>query len=109
MKTSAFDERVYEAVRSIPRGPVTTYGTIARAIGCGSARAVGQALKRNPHAPETPCHRVIAADRTLGGFMGGLATDTLQRKETLLAAEGVLFENGRLLDRSRLIDPNDAD
>ena len=54
--------RVYEAVRRIPRGQVAIYASIANAIGCRSARAIGQALRRNP---EVPCHRVVAS---LGGF-----------------------------------------
>jgi methylated-DNA-[protein]-cysteine S-methyltransferase len=93
---------VYVAVRRIPRGRVATYGGVAAAIGCGSARAVGQALRRNPFAPRVPCHRVIASDLTLGGFDGARAGAELARKERLLAAEGVVFRNGRLLDRDRL-------
>jgi methylated-DNA-[protein]-cysteine S-methyltransferase len=93
---------VYVAVRRIPRGRVATYGGVAAAIGCGSARAVGQALRRNPFAPRVPCHRVIASDITLGGFDGARAGAELARKERLLAAEGVVFRNGRLLDRDRL-------
>ena len=51
---TVFEARVYEALRRIPRGQVTTYGRLAAALGCGSARAVGQALRRNPFAPEVP-------------------------------------------------------
>ena len=86
---TAFQERVYRAACAIPRGRVTTYGRLARSIGCGSAQAVGQALRRNPFAPEVPCHRVIAADRSLGGFDGSRGEEALARKRERLLAEGV--------------------
>ena len=49
-----FEIRVFETIRRIPTGKVTTYGSLARELGCGSSQAVGQALKRNPFAPEVP-------------------------------------------------------
>lgn len=88
-----FELRVYEAIRRIPRGRVASYGSLARHLGCGSARAVGQALRRNPFAPETPCHRVVAADGRLGGFEGGRGDATLRKKRKLLEAEGVVFRS----------------
>ena len=93
---SAFQQRVYDAARKIPRGKVTTYAALAKKIGCGSPRAVGQALRRNPFAPEVPCHRVVAGDRTLGGFMGKTAGAALARKRKLLESEGVRFEGARV-------------
>jgi methylated-DNA-[protein]-cysteine S-methyltransferase len=95
-KPTVFEERVYAALRQVPRGRVTTYAALARRIGCGSPRAVGQALRRNPHAPDVPCHRVIASDRTPGGFAGERAGPALQRKLALLEEEGVSFAGGRL-------------
>ncbi|MCI4371401.1 MAG: methylated-DNA--[protein]-cysteine S-methyltransferase [Thermoplasmata archaeon] len=81
-----FERRVYEATRMVPFGKVATYGQIARAIGePGAARAVGQALSRNPVAIIVPCHRVIASDGSLGGFSSGL-----DWKRKLLRHEGVL-------------------
>jgi methylated-DNA-[protein]-cysteine S-methyltransferase len=80
-----FDRRVYEVARSIPPGRVLTYGEIASRLGIDNARAVGQALGRNPFAVIVPCHRVVAADGKLGGFSanGGATT-----KRRLLAIEG---------------------
>lgn len=81
-----FHRRVYAATRTIKPGETQTYGAIAQKIGAaGAARAVGQALGRNPFAILVPCHRVLAADGKLGGFSahGGLAT-----KLRLLAIEG---------------------
>ena len=80
-----FDRRVYEVARGIPPGRVLTYGEIASRLGTGNARAIGQALGRNPFAVIVPCHRVVAAGGKLGGFSanGGATT-----KRRLLAIEG---------------------
>jgi methylated-DNA-[protein]-cysteine S-methyltransferase len=85
----------------VPRGYVTTYKALAAAVGCGSPRAVGQALKRNPYAPKVPCHRVIASDLSIGGFHGERDGDAVMAKQRLLEAEGVLFKSGRLVDPDR--------
>jgi methylated-DNA-[protein]-cysteine S-methyltransferase len=79
-----FDRRVYEIARSIPPGRVLTYGEIATRLGIDNARAIGQALGRNPFAIIVPCHRVVAAGGKLGGFSahGGATT-----KQRLLAIE----------------------
>lgn len=89
-----FAERVYAVVSHIPRGRVSTYGAVARALNCRAYQAVGVALSKNPRAPEVPCHRVIKSDRSLGGFMGS-ADNT--KKRALLKQEGVVFaEDGRV-------------
>lgn len=86
---TAFQRRVYLALIDVPSGVTITYGELARRIGCRSAQAVGQALKRNPFAPEVPCHRVVAADGTLGGYNGKRAGEEIERKYALLRAENV--------------------
>jgi len=81
-----FHQRVYEVARTIPPGATLTYGEVAARLGDpGSARAVGQALGRNPIPVIVPCHRVLAAGGKHGGFSapGGTAT-----KLNLLAIEG---------------------
>ena len=81
-----FDRRVYELARTIPPAATVTYGEIAARLGTpDAARAVGQALGRNPFALVVPCHRVLAAGGKLGGFSanGGITT-----KLRLLAIEG---------------------
>jgi len=81
-----FHQRVYDVARTIPPGVTLTYGEIAKRLGDpGSARAVGQALGRNPIPVIVPCHRVLAAGGKTGGFSapGGSAT-----KLNLLAIEG---------------------
>ena len=90
MCVGGFERRVYEHSRTIPPGSTSTYGEIAKALGQpGAARAVGQALGRNPLALIVPCHRVLAANGKAGGFSahGGLGT-----KRRILAAEGVELE-----------------
>ncbi len=87
-----FQHRVYEATCQIPAGRVATYASVAKSIGCGSPRAVGQALRRNPFAPEVPCHRVIASNLSLGGFGGEVEGPELVRKRKLLEREGVKFD-----------------
>jgi methylated-DNA-[protein]-cysteine S-methyltransferase len=75
--TPPFHRRVYEAARAIPPGSTRSYGELATELGQpGSARAVGQALGRNPFAIIVPCHRVLAASGKLGGFSanGGITT-----------------------------------
>ena len=97
---TAFETRVYEATRRIPKGKVTTYGLLGREIGCGSAQAIGQALRRNPFAPEVPCHRVVRGDRTIGGFSGEVQGAKIRKKIRLLEGEGVAFDGeGRVLPK----------
>lgn len=87
-----FQERVYAACREIPRGKVTTYARLGERIGCRSARAVGQALRRNPYAPQTPCHRVVSSDLGIGGFNGHSGGGEILRKIALLEGEGVRLD-----------------
>lgn len=89
---AAFDRDVFGAVRSIPRGAVTSYGRLAQRVGRpGAARAVGGAVGRNPVGLLIPCHRVIAADGSLGGYGAGWGGRDahLAVKRELLAREGV--------------------
>jgi methylated-DNA-[protein]-cysteine S-methyltransferase len=72
-----FHQRVYEAARAIAPGSTCSYGELAIRLGApGSARAVGQALGKNPYAIIVPCHRVLAANGRVGGFSanGGITT-----------------------------------
>lgn len=90
---TAFQRRVYLALLEVPCGTTISYGELARRIGCGSAQAVGQALKRNPFAPDVPCHRVIASDGTIGGFHGEREGEMIVRKRKLLAQEKANSKN----------------
>ncbi len=99
---TAFEGRVYSAISRIPAGCVSTYAEVAREVGCGSAQAVGQVLKRNPFAPKVPCHRVIASDLSSGGFMGEAEGARIRAKLALLKTEGVAFKNDRLADPAQV-------
>jgi len=82
---TAFQRRVWAALRTIPYGETRTYGELAAAIDSPNAsRAVGMANHRNPIPIIIPCHRVIGANGTLTGYAGGL-----EIKRKLLALEGI--------------------
>lgn len=102
-KPTDFESAVYEIVRGIPPGRVTSYGSIARQLGRGTARAVGTALAKNPFAPEVPCHRVVRADGSLGGFNGFTARPEMTRKREMLGAENVPFLPGGQVDPAAMI------
>lgn len=83
---TAFQRRVMEEVRRIPRGSVRSYADVARAVGRpGAARAVGQVMAANPLALLVPCHRVVRSDGRLGEYSGGGP----EIKRRLLELEGV--------------------
>jgi len=87
-----FHRRVYEGARKVPAGQTVSYGELASRIGSpGAARAVGQALGKNPLPIVVPCHRVLAAGGKAGGFSayGGIGT-----KRRILAVEGVELGEG---------------
>lgn len=92
---SGFECRAYAVARSIPPGSTMTYGEVAGAIGNpGLARAVGRAMAGNPFPIIVPCHRVLGADGSIGGFSahGGRTT-----KRRMLLAEGVAEREGPTL------------
>src|SRR6266568_1344121 len=85
-----FQRRVYEAARSVRWGQTASYGELARQAGSPeAARAVGQALSRNPVPIIIPCHRILAKGHRIGGFSAHGGTVT---KERLLALEGVRLD-----------------
>lgn len=84
-KHPGFYQAVWLECSKIPKGETRTYGWLAAKIGRpGAARAVGQALARNPFAPEVPCHRVIRSDGGMGGYS---ASGGISRKRELLKQE----------------------
>lgn len=88
LKGTEFQLRVWRALRGIPYGETRSYSWIARAVGAPRAiRAVARAISRNPILVIIPCHRVIRADSSLGGYssIGGV-----KLKEELLRLEGAL-------------------
>jgi methylated-DNA-[protein]-cysteine S-methyltransferase len=80
---TAFQQRVWAALATIPYGRTWSYAELAQEIGApGAARAVGLANGRNPISIVVPCHRVVGADGSLTGYGGGV-----ERKQALLALE----------------------
>jgi methylated-DNA-[protein]-cysteine S-methyltransferase len=101
VNVTAFQAKVYQALCEVPKGHVTTYGELAKRIGCRSAQAVGGALRNNLFAPDVPCHRVVAADLSIGGFQGETDGPQIERKRALLRAEGIAFDAaGKVKDAS---------
>ncbi|KAL8714917.1 MAG: hypothetical protein Q9220_001430 [cf. Caloplaca sp. 1 TL-2023] len=91
-----FRQRVLLALCQVPVGRFTSYAAISAHLH-SSARAVGNALRNNPFAPRVPCHRVVAADRSLGGFGGdwGKEGKFAGEKIRLLRGEGVIVDAGK--------------
>jgi len=95
-----FQRRVWALTRDIPRGQTRTYRQLARLAGSpGAARAVGQAMARNPWPTIVPCHRVVGSDGGLTGFGGGV-----DMKRRMLQLEGAAVPVQPLLDDFKLDD-----
>lgn len=90
-----FCERIWVLCIKIPKGKVSTYKELAHALGTRAYRAVGQALKKNPHSPLIPCHRVVCSDGRLGGYHG---RKNSAKKIALLRREGVMVRREKVMD-----------
>ena len=87
-----FQNKVLETVSKVPKGKVTTYSEIARAIGNPrAARAIGTALSKNPNPIQVPCHRVVKSNGEIGGYKLGT-----RKKTQLLISEGVEVKKGKI-------------
>ena len=82
---------VYNAVKKIPHGKVSTYKDVAHYIGTKAYRAVGNALNKNHYAPSVPCHRVIKSNGEIGGFASGV-----RKKVSMLRDEGIEIIDGKI-------------
>ena len=88
MTLTPFEKKVYRTILAIPPGQVRSYEWVAKKIGRPkAARAVGNALHKNPFAPVVPCHRVVKNDGALGGYSKGLSA-----KKKLLEKEKAIIE-----------------
>jgi methylated-DNA-[protein]-cysteine S-methyltransferase len=94
----AYTKKVLKATSAIPLGYVSSYGAIAKAVG-GGPRAVGNIMASNPFAPIVPCHRVVRADFTLGGYGFGLKVkmELLGREKRGFSSEKEIEVDGRQL------------
>lgn len=96
--STSFEKKVWNACKRIPKGKISTYSEIAKIIGNkNSARAVGNALNKNPYK-NVPCHRVVKSSGEIGGFARGK-----KEKVKLLRKEGIRIENNRILDFRNII------
>lgn len=104
-RPTEFQSRLYEVCKRIPKGKVATYGLLAKLVD-SSARAVGQALKKNPFAPVVPCHRVVASSLDIGGFGGqwGEESENAKRKKKMLMEEGVRFIGFRVDGKGHIVE-----
>lgn len=87
-------DKVYKIVSKIPRGKVSTYGTIAKEIGITNSRVVGYALHVNKDPDNIPCHRVVNKD---GKLAPGYAFGGLDIQKKLLEQEGIAFDNDKVI------------
>lgn len=96
--STSFQARVYSVLNGIPRGWVTNYGLIAKAIDSGP-RAVGQAVGSNPFPLFVPCHRVVPVDMTVGNYSMSRSPrhGRPDVKRRLLEREGIRFQEERIL------------
>jgi methylated-DNA-[protein]-cysteine S-methyltransferase len=88
------EKKVYKKLLEVPKGKVTTYGDLAKAVGLTNGqRLVGRIMHNNPFPVIVPCHRVVKSDGTIGGYSYGK-----QVKTNMLTQEGIEIKNGRILD-----------
>jgi|FLOH01.1.fsa_nt_gi methylated-DNA-[protein]-cysteine S-methyltransferase len=106
-----FEEKIYNKLRLVPKGKVTTYGQLAKTVESTAYRAVGQAMNKNLFMfkkrnffeyiknmlflspPQVPCHRVVCSDETIGGFALGI-----ENKIKILKKEGIKVKNNKIVD-----------
>ncbi len=89
LKGTKFQIKVWKFIKKIKKGQVKSYLEVARGINRPkAARAVANAIAKNPYAPKIPCHRVIRSNGSLGGYSG---SGGIKTKKKLLKAEGILI------------------
>jgi methylated-DNA-[protein]-cysteine S-methyltransferase len=95
--------QVYSFLEKVPQGRITTYKILANKLGTKAYRAIGQILKNNPDAPRIPCHRVVASNGTIGGFMGSTTGKNIAYKKSLLQNEGIKFSGNKIVDFEKVV------
>ena len=90
----SIDKKIYKKLLKVPKGKITTYGELAKAVGLTNGqRAVGKIMNKNPYPGIIPCHRVVKADGKVGGYAYGE-----EIKINMLEKEGVKIKDGKILD-----------
>lgn len=92
------EHRVYEKLLKVPKGKVTTYSELAKAVGLKNGqRAIGRIMNKNPFPVIVPCHRVILSNGKIGGYAWGENVKT-----NMLSKEGIKIKNGKILDNDKI-------
>jgi methylated-DNA-[protein]-cysteine S-methyltransferase len=95
----SLDKKIYKKLLEVPKGKITTYGELAKAVGLKNGqRAVGKIMNKNPYPVIIPCHRVIKSDGKVGGYAYGE-----EIKSNMLTKEGIKIKNGKILDLENTI------
>jgi methylated-DNA-[protein]-cysteine S-methyltransferase len=93
------EEKIYKKLLQVPKGQITTYGELAKAVGLKNGqRAVGRIMNKNPYPVIIPCHRVVMSSRKVGGYAYGENVKT-----KMLNDEGIKIENGKILDWEKTV------
>lgn len=88
------DQKIYKKLLEVPKGKITTYGDLAKAVGMKNGqRFVGRIMNKNPYPAIIPCHRVVKSDGNVGGYAYGENT-----KSNMLTKEGIKIKKGKILD-----------
>ena len=93
-----FNEKCYVLLSKIPKGRISTYKEIAKALNTKAYRAVGNAMRKNPNPIFTPCHRIIRSNGEIGGYALGI-----NKKIDLLQKEGILIKKDKVLNYKKII------
>lgn len=92
------EHRVYKKLLEVPKGKVTTYSELAKAVGLKNGqRSIGRMMNKNPFPVIIPCHRVILSDGKIGGYAWGEKIKT-----NMLSKEGIKIKNGKILDNEKI-------
>lgn len=92
------EHKVYEKLLEVPKGKVTTYSELAKAVGLKNGqRAIGRMMNKNPFPVIVPCHRVILSTGKIGGYAWGEKV-----KINMLSKEGIAIKKGKILDKDTI-------
>ena len=92
------EHEVYKKLLQVPKGKVTTYSELAKAVGLKNGqRAIGRIMNKNPFPVIIPCHRVILSNGKIGGYAWGEKIKT-----NMLSREGIKIKNGKILDTDKI-------
>ncbi len=88
------EQKIYKKLLEVPKGQITTYGELAKAVGLKNGqRVVGKIMNKNPFPVIVPCHRVVMSTGKIGGYAFGEHI-----KIKLLTNEGIQIKNGKIMD-----------